>query len=204
MEPGMNERHIAGWKMNVSRSCINAVRLSVRQLGSPVLCRRYAYNLWRTTSSRGISLEVEHHPRPLSALKTDLRNLVGVPTAQRVAESNAAGSLKCIDVDNERGMLAITWANGETADFHAVWLRHNCQCPSCITSSNQKTIYPSMLNPNVTITSTNISGLLRDYTTILVVPVLLLVSFAHVLLNDYYNNNYIIYGNTRSMSYAYI
>ena len=144
--------------MNASRLCINAVRQSIRQPGSPAPFRRYAYNLCRTTSSRRIPLK--HHPRPLSALKIDLRNLVGVPTAHRVAESNAAGSLQCIDVDNDRGMLAITWANGETADFHAVWLRHNCQCPSCITSSNQKTIFPSMLNPNIAITSTNISGLL--------------------------------------------
>jgi hypothetical protein len=138
--------------MNALRLC-NAVRRSTRQLDSLISCQ--GYNLCHTTSSR----RIQHQLRPLSVLKIDLRNLVGVPTAHRVAESNATGSLKCIDVNNDRGMLAVTWADDETASFHTVWLRHNCQCSSCITSSNQKTIYPSMLNPNVTITSTNISGL---------------------------------------------
>jgi DUF971 family protein len=139
--------------MNALRLC-NAVRRSTRLLGSLICCQ--GYNSCHATSSRGI----QHQLRPLSALKIDLRNLVGVPTAHRVAESNATGSLKySINVNNDRGMLAVTWTDDETASFHAVWLRHNCQCPSCITSSNQKTIYPSMLNPNVKITSTNISGL---------------------------------------------
>ena len=129
--------------MNAALRLCNAVCRSARQLGSLISLRQC--NLFHTTSSRGI-------------LRQPRQNA----TVDHAVESkfNADGSLKCIGVDNERGMLAITWANGETADFHAVWLRHNCQCPSCITSSNQKTIYPSMLNPNVAITSTNISGLL--------------------------------------------
>ena len=67
-----------------------------------------------------------------------------------------------VNVGDGRGMMTITWADGETAAFHAVWLRHNCQCPSCNTTSNQKTIYPSMLNPNVAITSTAILGLYNN------------------------------------------
>ena len=138
-------------RMNAFRLCNVAVRRPARLLGSLASCRRC--NLYHT--SRGI----QHQPQPLGALNRSIkRNMVEAP---HTAESNAAGSLKHAvnNVDNDRGILAITWADGETAAFHAVWLRHNCQCPSCITSSNQKTIYPSMLNPKMAITSTNISGL---------------------------------------------
>ena len=54
-------------------------------------------------------------------------------------------------VEREGRILKITWADGETAAFHAVWLRHNCQCPSCLTSSNQKAIDPAILHPNTTV-----------------------------------------------------
>ena len=60
-------------------------------------------------------------------------------------------------LDNGR-KVKFTWANGETAAFHAVWLRHNCQCPSCETSSNQKAINPSVVDPNMSVTSTSVSG----------------------------------------------
>lgn len=60
---------------------------------------------------------------------------------------------------NNGGMMKFTWANGESAAFHAVWLRHNCQCPSCLPSSNQKSINPSVLDPNLSVTSSSVSGL---------------------------------------------
>ena len=25
----------------------------------------------------------------------------------------------------------VTWLDGEQSTYHAVWLRHNCQCPEC-------------------------------------------------------------------------
>ena len=61
-------------------------------------------------------------------------------------------------VENEGRILKITWADGETAAFHAVWLRHNCQCPGCITSSNQKAIDPATLHPNTTVHLNESSG----------------------------------------------
>ena len=54
-------------------------------------------------------------------------------------------------IEEEGGVLKVTWSDGETSCFHSVWLRHNCQCPSCVTSSNQKAIDPIILHPNTTI-----------------------------------------------------
>ena len=61
-------------------------------------------------------------------------------------------------VEKEGRILKITWADGETAAFHAVWLRHNCQCQSCITSSNQKAIDPAILHPNTIVYLNKSSG----------------------------------------------
>ena len=33
------------------------------------------------------------------------------------------------------------WSDGEQSTYHAVWLRHNCQCPECWDSiANQKLV----------------------------------------------------------------
>ena len=122
----------------------NVVRQSAARLR--VLCSlsRRQHSLYKPNPGR----------YPLNGVLVSRRNLA-------VEASTAAVSSRyVVNVDN-RGMLTITWADGETAAFHAVWLRHNCQCPSCVTSANQKTIYPSMLNPKVAITSITTSGLFR-------------------------------------------
>ena len=59
---------------------------------------------------------------------------------------------------NDGKMVRISWANGETAAFHSVWLRHNCQCPDCVSSANQKSINPSILDPNMSVTDIQVSG----------------------------------------------
>lgn len=62
------------------------------------------------------------------------------------------------DTENEGRTMKVTWADGGTAAFHAVWLRHNCQCPNCVTSSNQKAVDPSILDPRTTVTPNSLSG----------------------------------------------
>ena len=62
------------------------------------------------------------------------------------------------DTLNNGKIVRFTWANGDTAAFHAVWLRHNCQCSSCTTSNNQRAINPSVLDPDMSVTSTSVSG----------------------------------------------
>ena len=44
-------------------------------------------------------------------------------------------------------------------EMHAVWLRHNCQCPECLSSNGMKTVDPLKLNPSTTaISSVEVSG----------------------------------------------
>ena len=70
---------------------------------------------------------------------------------------SGATSLSC-EVENEGKTMKVTWADGGSTAFHAVWLRHNCQCPNCV-SIQLKTIRASTLDPHVTVTSTSLSGL---------------------------------------------
>ena len=87
-----------------------------------------------------------------------------IPDAERIrrprslaVEAPNADSVRYETLNNGR-IMKFTWANGETAAFHAVWLRHNCQCPNCVTSSNQKAINPSVVNPKMSVTSSSVSG----------------------------------------------
>ena len=54
-------------------------------------------------------------------------------------------------VEDEGRTMRITWSNGETAAYSAVWLRHNCQCPSCLSTSGQKKLDPTILDPRTTV-----------------------------------------------------
>ena len=56
--------------------------------------------------------------------------------------------------------MKVMWPDGGSAAFHAVWLRHNCQCPICVAASNQKAINPSDLDPHMTVMPNGVSGLL--------------------------------------------
>ena len=67
------------------------------------------------------------------------------------------GSVK-YGVEDEGRTMRITWANGETAAYSAVWLRHNCQCSSCLSSSGQKSLDPTILDPRTTVTPRDSSG----------------------------------------------
>ena len=54
--------------------------------------------------------------------------------------------------------LKIAWDDGHKSTFDVVWLRHNCQCPSCCFSSGQKLVEGRDLPSGMTITSTAFSG----------------------------------------------
>lgn len=85
------------------------------------------------------------------------RKAGGSPKTWTRSKVETSSSLKH-GIENEGKILKVTWADGETAVFHAVWLRHNCQCSSCVTSSNQKAIDPSILHPNTSVTTNKSSG----------------------------------------------
>ena len=43
-------------------------------------------------------------------------------------------------------------------DYHSVWLRHNCQCSLCVTSSNQKNVTGQDLKGELKISNATIEG----------------------------------------------
>ena len=92
--------------------------------------------------------------RPLLPMKARDCPRIGI----RSKIDTTTSSLRFGGVENEGRMLKVTWADGQTTAFHAVWLRHNCQCPSCITSSNQKAIDPAILHPDITVRLNESSG----------------------------------------------
>ncbi len=61
-------------------------------------------------------------------------------------------------LDNH-GKSLIVQANGEDSSYHSTWLRHNCQCPSCLAPSGQKTIDLSEITPSITLKSVALIGL---------------------------------------------
>ncbi len=60
---------------------------------------------------------------------------------------------------DSRGKDLIVQANGEDSSYHSTWLRHNCQCPSCLAPSGQKTIDLSEITPSITLESVALLGL---------------------------------------------
>ena len=46
--------------------------------------------------------------------------------------------------------------------FHSSWLRHNCCCSLCLTSSGQKTISHDCLSGDLKVSSANVEGDVKD------------------------------------------
>ena len=65
-----------------------------------------------------------------------------------------------ISVSAEGKRLQAAWdAEGSPpSTFHSVWLRHNCQCPQCLTAYNQNAVISTELDPHVAITEASIAG----------------------------------------------
>ena len=95
----------------------------------------------------------QHH---CSTNNSPSRSLPVVLARALAVEATATASLGYEVLSNGR-KVKFTWANGETSSFHSVWLRHNCQCSDCI-SSNQKSINPTSLDPNMSVTDVHVSG----------------------------------------------
>ena len=81
----------------------------------------------------------------------------GVATAPVIAQNpscKVAGIRPC----EEGKKLRLSWADGHESSYHAVWLRHNCRCPTCTTSSNQKMVERRDLESNTRVISSSIAG----------------------------------------------
>ena len=59
--------------------------------------------------------------------------------------------------------MKVTWDDGGESTFHAVWLRHNCQCSECVQhSSGQKLVTSVELSGSLRITETRVQGTIQE------------------------------------------
>ena len=63
-------------------------------------------------------------------------------------------------ISGEGKKLEALWSR-ETppSTYHAVWLRHNCHCPQCLSGNNQKSVLTTSVDPNVAIADFKIGKL---------------------------------------------
>lgn len=78
------------------------------------------------------------------------RGLVVAPS-----HSELASSLTVISGGRK---LRVCWGDGRGSSYHAVWLRHNCQCRRCILNTNQRLIRKEDLDGDIRITSSQASA----------------------------------------------
>lgn len=54
--------------------------------------------------------------------------------------------------------LRVRWTDGREGSYHAVWLRHNCRCPSCTSQTNQRLLRRKDLEGEIRITSSSVAA----------------------------------------------
>ena len=57
--------------------------------------------------------------------------------------------------------LSVAWKDGHKSNFHVAWLRHNCCCSKCVSSSGQKLVGAEELFEGMVITEATVSGKLK-------------------------------------------
>ena len=106
-------------------------------------------------------------PKFLKLLPGPFRATHHLITASRWQNTAAAGAVKHlagvqITVSDEGKRLQAVWnadkSTAQPSTYHAVWLRHNCNCPQCLPEQNQKTVVSHELDPNVVISEARIAG----------------------------------------------
>ena len=83
----------------------------------------------------------------LSLQATPLLQAQRLSTNARVIDSGKKLSLDC---------------SGDVMRFHTVWLRHNCHCDQCLSSSGQKIMSFESLCGDLKITSAEVQGITRQ------------------------------------------
>lgn len=95
---------------------------------------------------------VEARLTPLRAHLSLIRRLVSEACAR-------------ITVSQGGKKLAADWGSHRESTYHSIWLRHNCQCSQCLTSSGQKATASTEQDPHITIAEASITGYIRYYTS---------------------------------------
>ena len=76
------------------------------------------------------------------------------------ASPDTATQAKLVMTDGGKRLQAVWGSDGEASpsNYHAVWLRHNCQCQICVSSYNQPVMKVDELDPKVKITDVRLTG----------------------------------------------
>lgn len=64
-----------------------------------------------------------------------------------------------INVSTDGKKLNLTDHKDDSHSYHAIWLRHHCQCPECMASTGQRTIPLNFLRGDLKISTATIDGI---------------------------------------------
>ena len=105
------------------------------------------------------------HRAPIAASVFHCSALKSGPQPGRGRDGPASQLAVGVEVTPCGKKLCVSWEGDDDRDpvFHGVWLRHNCQCPLCLSSSGQKTLDKVHLDPKLTIVETSLQGLIMVY-----------------------------------------
>lgn len=64
-----------------------------------------------------------------------------------------------VSTDGKKLNLTDCRDDGNNHSYHAIWLRHHCQCPECMASTGQRTIPLNLLRGDLKISTATIDGM---------------------------------------------
>ena len=67
-------------------------------------------------------------------------------------------SITNVRVSSDGRSLQLLTESGNSANYDVMWLRHNCQCCSCRSSSGQKMVSGKDLHKDMTIGNASLNG----------------------------------------------
>ncbi|XP_076464135.1 gamma-butyrobetaine dioxygenase-like isoform X2 [Babylonia areolata] len=83
------------------------------------------------------------------------------PSAGRKADKplRAQGDIQDFEIAKTGKQLTVTWEDGQTSNFHSLWLRYSCHCKDCLeVNTGQRLYLCENLDPNLTLQSVQREG----------------------------------------------